>query len=257
MMMEHNEVLEWIIKAKTSNSDTLDLSNKGITDIPDDIGLLTRLKVLDLSYNQINALPSSIVNLKKLEKLYLQRNNISNLPTGIGNLSKLKILDVSYNSIVKIPAGIGLLRNLEFLDASYCKLRKLPFGLTGLLSIKTLILEENRLVFPPQKVVNRGLYAIMHFLTIELRKNEASRAVIHVFNMPESFHAIFRQYVQLFTRMVSKTNDNELSIDISYINADFRKGTKNTLKPDVYMLNLIKYMNQLIDSVAGNNHSRL
>jgi Leucine-rich repeat (LRR) protein len=255
--MEHNDVLECILRAKASSSETLDLSNRGISEIPKEIGQVTRLKVLDLSYNQIKRLPSSIANLKKLEKLYLLRNQISELPTGIGNLSRLKVLDISYNDLTKIPSEIGFLHNLESFDASYCKLSKLPFELTELISLKKLNLDENPLTFPPQKVVSRGLYAIMHFLTLELRKSEASRSVIHVFNMPESLQTVFRQYNQLFAKMVSKTNQRELSVDMSFINPGFEKKVDLPIKPDEYILDLIRYLNQRVDSDLKNDENYL
>lgn len=244
--MEKSEVLDIILRTKHSGVETLDLSNKGITEIPEEIGALTHLKSLDISYNQITVLPASLGKLKKLEKLFLLRNRISVIPNEIGNLSKLKVIDLSYNPIKLLPNEIGRLHNLENLDASYCNLQKLPFELTELLSLKSLNLDVNQLQFPPQKLVQRGLYAIMHFLAIEKRRNEASRVVINIFNMPEKIQLAFKQYIHLFSDIVTNINNKELKFEVNYINQNLYQQLELSTGIDSYLMEVIQYLDEKI-----------
>ena len=90
--MDRSDLLSFLKRSKANNVTELDLSNKDIHEIPDEIGELHALKILNLSYNNIKEVPTSICNLTSLEKLFLTRNQITRMPSGIGNLVKLKII---------------------------------------------------------------------------------------------------------------------------------------------------------------------
>ena len=74
------------------------------------------LRKLNLSDRGITIVPNVISNLKSLKYLDLSRNNIKKLPKTIGTLSSLKYLDIRINKIKKIPDSIINLTNLEYLD---------------------------------------------------------------------------------------------------------------------------------------------
>jgi hypothetical protein len=249
--MDKADVLQFILRSKLEKTTELDLSNKGITELPDEIGDLTWLKSLNLSYNNIIDLPSSICNLVKLEELFLTRNHLTKLPIGIGSLNKLEILDLSYNPLVKIPREIGMLTNLESLDASYCELRTLPLEITNLFSLKTLTLEENPIVFPQQKVIKRGLYAVMHFLTMEKRKKEASRVMMQIFNMPEKIQAPFRQYVKYFNQMVSEANHKDVVFDLNFINQNFYQEIDLNAGVESYLYDILRYIQEKVETLKS------
>lgn len=80
---------------------TLDLSRKGITRLPENIGDMTRLKSLFLSENMIETIPCSIGRLLGLETLHLFHNRITELPESLGNMTGLKWLGLSGNMISK------------------------------------------------------------------------------------------------------------------------------------------------------------
>lgn len=247
--MIKEDIKHFIRSAKEQKSKTLDLSNKDITEIPEEIGEIISLKKLILSYNSITHIPDSICNLKNLEELYLLRNNLSKLPSGFNQLKKLKVVDVSYNPIVKLPHKIGECVELEFLDASYCDLRALPIELTNLIGLKTLSLEENSISFPPEKVVKRGLYAIMHFLTIEKKKKEASKVMMQVFNLPSKVQGPFREYINYFNHMISKTGQHELMFDLNFINQDFYQEMELNTDVETYLFDVMRYIQQKIEHV--------
>ena len=98
-------------KAKVTN---LDLGDKGLRELPDDIfDGFAKLEDLDLKGNQLTELPDSIGNLTNLEGLGLKRNQLTELPNSIGNLTKLEDLDLKTNQLTELPDSIGNLTNLQ------------------------------------------------------------------------------------------------------------------------------------------------
>jgi Leucine-rich repeat (LRR) protein len=55
------------------------LSNNGLTELPQDFGLLENLKKIDLSSNELTSLPTSFYRLKELQWLDLKGNPIQTL----------------------------------------------------------------------------------------------------------------------------------------------------------------------------------
>ena len=74
--------------------DMLNLSNQGLTEIPDSVWSLKNLEALDLSGNQIQQISSKIDSLKSLVYLNLMGNPITELPANFYKLN-LKNINVS------------------------------------------------------------------------------------------------------------------------------------------------------------------
>ena len=85
----------------------INLSRRGLTEIPPEIFENKSIKVLKLFGNDLTIVPEEIGQLENLEKLYLGRNKLTKLPESIGQLKKLKILSVSYNLIDTLPISLG------------------------------------------------------------------------------------------------------------------------------------------------------
>lgn len=105
---------------------SLNLSNKGLNELPAEIGLFTELSELCLSYNALTTLPSEIGNLKKLERLLLAHNNLTSIPLEIGKLVSLKVLLISYNRLSDLPSAMNKLVNLQTLCMNGNQFIKLP-----------------------------------------------------------------------------------------------------------------------------------
>ncbi len=72
---------------------TLDLTYNEITEIPEEIELLSNLESLDISGNKINKAPRPIIKLLKLKRLFLQGNNITSVANLIDVIIKLPQLE--------------------------------------------------------------------------------------------------------------------------------------------------------------------
>ena len=74
----------------------LDLSNLGISELPNNINLLSELNFLNLSNNQITQLPINISNLSNLDILYLYNNwLLEELPYNLCNLPDDCVINVT------------------------------------------------------------------------------------------------------------------------------------------------------------------
>eukprot|EP00347_Sterkiella_histriomuscorum_P006112 403354021 len=85
-----------------------------ITELPINIGLISKLEYLSASQNKIQKLPSSITEYGvKLNVLHLNDNKLYDLPLNIGNLSDLKSFLLHNNNLPKIPQTIHKLSKLN------------------------------------------------------------------------------------------------------------------------------------------------
>jgi internalin A len=142
---ERAEALERIEHARKTGSTTLDLSDLGLTALPDGIGKLPRLTKLNLSNNRLIALPGAISQLTQLTNLHLYNNRLTALPDAIGQLAQLTALDVSGNQLTALPEAIGQLTQLTTLDVSGNQLTAVPDAIGKLTKLTTLNISINRL----------------------------------------------------------------------------------------------------------------
>jgi hypothetical protein len=150
--MEQKEIKKLIIKAKESNTTTLDLSFKGLTSLPPEISKLENLTTLNISGNQLTSLPPEISKLEKLTQLDISGNKLTSLPFGISKLKNLIQLDISGNKLTYLPSEISKLKNLKELGISENKLISLPPGISELKNLTQLDISRNQLTSLPPEI---------------------------------------------------------------------------------------------------------
>jgi HEAT repeat protein len=79
-----------IQQALRTRDTTLDLSDLGLTAVPDSLRDLTHLTVLNLMGNRLTTLPDWLAELTELVELNLEGNRLAVLPDWIGPLTKVK-----------------------------------------------------------------------------------------------------------------------------------------------------------------------
>lgn len=254
--MDKDEIIEMIELAKEQRIKKLSISNRGITELPEEVGKLNFLRSLDLSYNQISSFPDSFFRLTNLKSLYLNHNDIKKLPAGIGNLKDLQVIDVSNNALETLPGSIGNLVDLTQLDVSYNKIKKLPIELINLTGLKKLYMENNPCEFPPEKVIKRGLYATMHYLFGELRKKESAKIIIQVYNMPRDISQPFLQYLNCFNDLVSSYQNQDIKLDVKFIKQDFTSELDLNLEMESYLFDFLDFVRTGVDSKQPHEMSK-
>ncbi|XP_033102940.1 leucine-rich repeat-containing protein 27-like isoform X2 [Anneissia japonica] len=136
------EVLNIIISSKALGTTTIDLAGKGIAYFPEELLELDKIENLYLEGNKLTELPSTLFErLPKLRWLDLRNNNLKELPPSVGEHRQLKTLLIEGNQISMLPVELGFIQTLTGLN-----------------------LRKNPLEFPPQEVIDKGVYEILRFL---------------------------------------------------------------------------------------------
>lgn len=243
--MDYDELKEYISIARKQKVRKLNLSNKEITKLPEDIIKLTTVRSIDLSYNSLTEFPLELTKMPQIRSLLLFRNQIENIPPAIGQLRNLNLLDISFNKIETLPPEIGEMMNLQTLDIGYNKLKTLPLEFINLTSLKKLYLEKNPIEFPPAKVTKRGLYATMHYLFGELKKKEASKVMLQVYNLPQTIQNAFIEYLNYFNNLIASDEKHTIDFDVKFIKHDFQEDID--IEPNVN-----DYLNEFLHFIKVN-----
>lgn len=96
----------------------MDLQHNKIKALPEDFGLLSRLKRINLKFNHLSSLPGSFVWLERLELLDLTSNLFRTLTDHIGKLRAIETLLMPQNALIEIPTTLPQLKKLKRLDLS-------------------------------------------------------------------------------------------------------------------------------------------
>lgn len=82
----------------------LDLSSRGIKEVPEELGMLQSLTTLDLSSNEIETLPVGVMEkLKNLKVLVLAGNQIKSFPKILEKMETLNRVDILENPLSEVP----------------------------------------------------------------------------------------------------------------------------------------------------------
>ena len=120
----------------------LNLSNKGIDALPEELTKLQNLEFLFLCDNNLETIPSWISKFKKLRALHLSNNKISTLPKEIFDIKTLADFCLHGNRLTTLPEEIGNLTNLMQLSISNNDISELPHSIVNLKRIRSLQIEN-------------------------------------------------------------------------------------------------------------------
>ena len=169
--MTNEELLEAIEEAAARRRHVLNLSQRGLTTLPPEIGQLRNLLALDLSRNRLTKLPPEIGQLTKLAKLYLDYNQLDCLPPEIGQLTNLEELYLYNNKLTHLPQEITQLTKLTKFSLYENRLSDLIAQLLYLDDIPGYSDVNNPLLSPPPEIASKGIEAIRRYFA-ELEKSK-------------------------------------------------------------------------------------
>jgi len=110
---------------------------------------LLRIKKLDLSNKGLTEIPTSLMLFleeSNIETLILRSNDIKEISStySFKKCDSLRKLDLSHNKISELPKDFDVNSSLKKLDLSHNKISNLTFGLNFSGQLKTLILSNNK-----------------------------------------------------------------------------------------------------------------
>lgn len=121
----------------------LALDKTRLSDLPFSVGMLEKLQTLSLrKCKELWKLPDSIGNLKDLQLMDLSYTRVDELPSFVKDLRNLKVLKMSGTHIREFPGVIENLERIEEIDFSGCRSLRGECNITGLSSLRVLLLEN-------------------------------------------------------------------------------------------------------------------
>ena len=193
------QIPAWVYKA--NNLEVLLLDNNQITELPNELKGLKKLKriywrnnalgsqkvkipkldsveKIDLAGNQLSKLPK-VKRLKNLEELVLEKNSFEKLPTWKGRrLKNLKELDISSNPIVLHKKWYGLLDHIEILKVNNCRLDSIHPSFYKIGGLKELQLQKNDL-----KRIPEGISDLINLTKLSFYQNNLLRLPDDLFEL--------------------------------------------------------------------------
>ena len=167
--------------------EVLDLSHNLLTDIPEGISCLKKLKIAFFSFNRLKSVPSSLMSCNKLYMLGLKANQIETfdedilplsiswliltdnrlktLPRSIGKLSKLQKFPLAGNQLSHLPEEMSQCKNLELLRLSANNLTEIPLWLLDLPKLSWLAFSGNPCATTPQTDIKE-----VHYEQLEVKE---------------------------------------------------------------------------------------
>ncbi len=126
----------------------------GLTRFPAEIyDLADTLEILDLSGNELSELPDDLHRLKKLRIIFCSENRFTELPAVLGRCSELTMVGFKTNRIRNVPA-CSLPEKLRWLILTDNEIETLPSELGNCVQLQKLMLAGNRLQALPESLAN-------------------------------------------------------------------------------------------------------
>lgn len=122
----------------------LNLSDNALSELPQDLHRLTRLRVLFCSNNRFTELPASLGQCPQLSMIVFKANRIERVPAA-ALPSSLRWLTLTDNRIEALPEALGNCRELQKLLLAGNRLRTLPTSLANCQRLELLRIASNRL----------------------------------------------------------------------------------------------------------------
>jgi len=173
----------------------LDCSDNYITELPQDIFVLTNLTRLDAQRNQLRHLPIGFPGLISLRECKLSENQIMDLPDGLEKMTSLQKLSLDQNEIWEFSSDFGLFLNaFKILDLANNRIGRKMGSMPILQHIRGLRLDANNIdKFPKTMLIG---------LMTQLQRLSMSNNTIEV--IPEPFTTLSRlKYLDLSFNFVS------------------------------------------------------
>jgi hypothetical protein len=155
----------------------LDISNNQLSELPDWLPQLSKLKIIFASNNLFSQLPDVLGRCPSLEMIGFKANQIKSLPEA--SLPKtLRWLTLTDNQITTLPESIGQCSQLEKLLLAGNQLTKLPDSFSQLSNLQLLRISANLFDFFPEQVMSLPKLAWFAFAGNPFNQSEHSAHTI-------------------------------------------------------------------------------
>jgi len=151
-----------------------------LTSFPRAIFRLTNsLEILDLSDNLLTDLPNELVKLSKLKIIFASQNKFKHLPSVLGKLPHLEMIGFKSNKITRVPEE-SMPRQLRWLILTDNQVTKLPESLGYCHRLQKLALAGNQLTTLPN-----SLSQAKNLELVRISANHLNKCPDHLLTLPK------------------------------------------------------------------------
>ena len=143
----------------------LDLSNRKIPVLPEELYRMRKLEELIMVNNLLTEIPGDLAKLAEaglLRKLDCGENKIHTVHPDISEIQSLETIKLPKNQLSAVPVCIPKLMNLVELDLSYNQLYELTESVCNLIFLERLILSHNQIPALPKRITSMGALRKLH-----------------------------------------------------------------------------------------------
>lgn len=133
----------------------LALVDNGLTYLPEELGVLSKLRVLDVSNNQLSTLPATLYQLTCLQTLVLGHNQLTTdsfPPCSTEPFPHIQYIDVVGNKLTALPSLVYASQSLLDIKASHNCIETLMPEIGSLVSLKSIQMHNNSLKDIPSEL---------------------------------------------------------------------------------------------------------
>ena len=127
------------------------LNDNVLTEVPQEIGALSKVTFLYCIKNPIREIPTALANMQALQGIYFTDNDIAEIPPFIFAMKQLRKLQVSKNHLKVLPPEISHLTRLIHLNLSENEIAEVPATIANLTKLRVCDLSGNRLERLPEE----------------------------------------------------------------------------------------------------------
>ena len=118
--------------------------------IPDGaLGVSARVRTLDLSERGLAEIPQEVLAYPALNEFYFVRNKLAHVPAGLWGVPSLRYVNLDGNMIDEIGDEIGAATSLKWLRLNGNRLESLPKAVSQLGDLRRIYLQNNELKAVP------------------------------------------------------------------------------------------------------------
>ena len=174
----------------------LDLSDNLLTDLPDELIKLSKLKIIFASQNKFKHLPSVLGRLPHLEMIGFKSNKINHVPEE-SMPRQLRWLILTDNQLTKLPESLGYCHKLQKLALAGNQLTTLPDSLSQAKNLELVRISANQLSECPDHLLALPKLAWFAFASNPFsritQQNKTVQTVVQIASIDFSLEEILGQ----------------------------------------------------------------
>eukprot|EP00002_Diphylleia_rotans_P031358 TRINITY_DN6510_c0_g2_i2.p1 TRINITY_DN6510_c0_g2~~TRINITY_DN6510_c0_g2_i2.p1 ORF type:complete len:833 (-),score=142.85 TRINITY_DN6510_c0_g2_i2:598-3096(-) len=157
----------------------LNLDGNRLTNLPENVSMLTSLESISIHNNKLKELPSNLfVGMIHLTNLGIHNNCLTSLPESLSCCESLSRFDAKQNFLAEAPIGLSNLSQIQRIDLDVNMIDAFPISYLAIPSLERLSLNRNNITCLP--FCNPPVFRLCH---LDICENKISVVAGSIFSL--------------------------------------------------------------------------